>query len=126
MIDTLMPSILTTTRPLSNDDRSDLWKLRRDWVIQYDPKPIPDRRHDFSFHHVDFDGAPDSGDNRCGTASSAADAIQQIQEITSPAVQGQPSRVSFLSVFLDAAGFVLTVATGLAFVGLLGMQAGVW
>jgi len=66
-------TILTTTRPLSNDDRKDIWK----------------------------------------------------DKITSPP-QGQPERVSFLSVFQGALGFVLTVATGLAFVGLMGMQAGVW
>ena len=35
--------------------------------IYFDPKPIPDRRHDWTWVHVQYDGPPD---NRCGTGSS--------------------------------------------------------
>jgi hypothetical protein len=119
-----MNSILTTDRPLSNDDRRNLWRDK--WRIESNPKPIPSRAHDWDWHHVDFDGAPDSGDTRCGTASSAADAIQQINEITSPAVQGQPQGVNLATCIRDALGFVLVMTVCVAFVGLLGMQAGVW
>lgn len=51
------------------------------WNIEYEPKPIPDRRHDWSFAHEDFDGAPDSHDHRCGTAASVEDALRQIREM---------------------------------------------
>lgn len=27
------------------------------WTIKYDPKPIPDRRHDYTFWHVDHEQA---------------------------------------------------------------------
>ncbi len=50
----------------------------RGYTISHDPKPIPDRSADFDFSHEDFDGAPDSGDNRCGTAGSLKDACSQI------------------------------------------------
>lgn len=59
---------------------TDDWRDRH-WHIEYVPKPIPDRRHDFDFWHDDYDGAPDSGDNRCGTAESVEDALEQIREI---------------------------------------------
>lgn len=51
------------------------------WHILYNPKPIPDRRHDYDWWHEDYDGAPDSRDIRCGTAESAEDARRQIEEI---------------------------------------------
>lgn len=38
-----------------------------DWTITHDPKPIPDRRWDWSFVHDDYDGP---GDDRCGDAAS--------------------------------------------------------
>lgn len=110
MIDTSPLSILWTDRPLDNTDRLSLWRIERN------PKPIPDRRHDWDWYHVDYDGTPDSNDNRCGTASSATDAIRQIQEITSPAVQGQPQRVSFLSVIRDTLGLVLAIGIPVALV----------
>jgi hypothetical protein len=95
------------------------------WIITHDPKPIPSRDHDWDWHHTDYDGASDSGDNRCGTASSAADAIQQINRLTSPP-QGHPQRITAWPILRDALGFVLVMAVCAAFVGLLGMQAGVW
>jgi len=53
----------------------------RDYKISHEPKPIPDRSHDFDFSHKDFDGAPDSEDNRFGTARSLEDACRQIDDI---------------------------------------------
>jgi len=53
----------------------------RGYTLSLDPKPIPDRSHDWDFSHEDFDGAPDSGDNRCGTAETLADACEQIDDI---------------------------------------------
>ena len=53
----------------------------RDYTISHDPKPIPDRSHDWDFAHDDFDGAPDSYDPRCGTAASLEEAKQRIDEI---------------------------------------------
>jgi hypothetical protein len=53
----------------------------RGYTISHEPKPIPDRSADFDFSHEDFDGAPDSGDNRCGTAGSIEDACEQIDDI---------------------------------------------
>lgn len=50
------------------------------WTITYNPKPIPDRRHDWEFVHENYDGA-DGGNGLCGTAESMADALAQIQEI---------------------------------------------
>ena len=47
-----------------------------DWIITYNPKPIPNRSHDFDYVHKDYDGAPDSGDKRCGTAGSPPDAMR--------------------------------------------------
>ena len=49
--------------------------------IWLDPPPIPTRAFDWTFAHEDYDGAPDSGDTRCGFASSIADAVRQIDEI---------------------------------------------
>lgn len=53
----------------------------RGYGISYDPPPIPIRIHDWTFAHDDFDGAPDSGDMRCGTAASIEDCKQQIDEL---------------------------------------------
>ena len=50
------------------------------WSIRFNPKPIPDRRHDYDFVHEDYDGA-DGGNGLCGTAESVSDAIAQIIEI---------------------------------------------
>lgn len=51
------------------------------WIISFDFKPIKSTAHNYSFHHKDYDGAPDSKDNRCGTASSFNDALIQIREL---------------------------------------------
>lgn len=55
----------------------------RGYHITYDPPPIPDRRHDFQFAHVDYSGP---GDPRCGTAATHADCIQLIDELESELV----------------------------------------
>lgn len=94
---------LTTDRPLSNDDRRNLWHEKR--RTESNPKPIPSRAHDWGWHHPDYE----------------ADAIQQIQEITSPAVaQGHPEGVKFyLQVCRDALGYVLFTAVLLGWLALL-------
>lgn len=51
------------------------------WTITYDPKPIPTRKFDYNFRHDDYDGAPDSFDNRAGTAASIEEAKQEIDLI---------------------------------------------
>ena len=50
------------------------------WRISYGPKPIPTTAFDYDWWHDDFDGAPDAGDNRCGSAGSLDDAIEAIHE----------------------------------------------
>lgn len=52
----------------------------RGYVISYWAKPIPDRRYDWDFHHTDFDGAPDGGDSRYGSAASLGAAMAEIDE----------------------------------------------
>lgn len=52
-----------------------------DWTIRFDPPPIPVRNCDWAFVHEDFDGAPDSNDNRCGYGESPEDCIERIYEI---------------------------------------------
>lgn len=47
------------------------------WHIHYDPKPIPDRSHDYSFYHDDHDGE----NGLCGTAGSVAKAWERIEEM---------------------------------------------
>lgn len=51
------------------------------WRIYFDPPPIPTRNCDWQFYHEDFDGAPDSGDRRCGSASSFAAALNECDEM---------------------------------------------
>jgi hypothetical protein len=51
------------------------------WHVQYDPKPIPDRRFDWGYVHEDYDGAPDSGDTRCGACPSVKACIDEINEL---------------------------------------------
>lgn len=53
----------------------------RGYGISYDPPPIPDRRYDWAFAHDDYDGAPDSGDMRCGVGPSIEDCKRQIDEL---------------------------------------------
>jgi hypothetical protein len=51
------------------------------WLIEYDPKPIPDRSHDYNYAHEDYDGAPDSEDDRCGCSGSVEECIEEILEL---------------------------------------------
>ena len=53
----------------------------RGYKISYEIKSAPTPEFDWDFAHKDYDGAPDSDDIRCGTASSLEDAIQQIDDI---------------------------------------------
>jgi hypothetical protein len=50
------------------------------WRISYEPKPIPTTACDYDWWHDDFDGAPDAGDSRCGTAGSPEACIAAIHE----------------------------------------------
>ena len=54
-----------------------------EYRLEFDPKPIPSRAHDWNWTHIDYDGAPDSNDIRCGTGASVADCVEQIREIES-------------------------------------------
>jgi hypothetical protein len=55
-------------------------QIKEGWNVWYNPKPIPDRSHDFDFWHDNYDGA-DGGNGLSGTASSALDAVNQINEM---------------------------------------------
>ena len=55
-------------------------KIPKGWNIEFNPKPIPIREHDYDFWHDDYCGAS-GGNGLCGTAESEADAIEQIMEI---------------------------------------------
>ena len=50
----------------------------RNYVIEWNPKPIPNRKHDWDWVHEDYDGP---GDKRCGTAASAAVAKVEIDNL---------------------------------------------
>ena len=50
------------------------------WHIEHNPVPVPTRSCDWQYSHEDYDGAPDSGDDRCGFADSEQDAKDQIEE----------------------------------------------
>lgn len=52
----------------------------RDFVITYNPTPIPDRQFDWQYEHKDFDGAPDAGDRRYGHCRSANACKNEIDE----------------------------------------------
>ncbi len=56
-----------------------------DWTITYDPAPIPFRGLDYTYTHKDYDGAPDSGDRRCGYAGSVDECKADIDEIEAEA-----------------------------------------
>ena len=47
------------------------------WRVTFNPKPIPDRRHDWEIVHDDYDGP---GDDRCFTGPTLADVWQQAKE----------------------------------------------
>ncbi len=54
----------------------------RQYEITLDPKPVPSHiAGDYSFVHMDYDGAPDSNDRRCGTAQTIVEAKQLIDEL---------------------------------------------
>jgi len=53
----------------------------RGYLLTREAKPIPTSAWDWDFAHHDFDGAPDSGDHRCGSAASVADCLDRIDEI---------------------------------------------
>ena len=53
----------------------------RGYTISYWAKPVPTRAWDYDFSHEDYDGAPDSGDNRCGNARSLEQAKEFIDEL---------------------------------------------
>ncbi len=42
----------------------------RGFVITYDPPPIPTRDYDWQWMSDDYDGAPDSTDDRAGRSAS--------------------------------------------------------
>lgn len=48
------------------------------WIIQYDPPPIPVRCCDWQFWHRDYDG-PEDG--RCGAAGSLDEAKGEIDAL---------------------------------------------
>lgn len=50
------------------------------WLIDYNPPPIPVRNCDWQFWHKDFDGAEDAGDNRCGHSSTLIDCMNEIDD----------------------------------------------
>ncbi len=50
------------------------------WCVRFNPKPMPDRSHDYDFWHEDYDGA-DGGNGLSGTASSHLDAVNQINDV---------------------------------------------
>ncbi len=53
--------------------------------IEYDPPPIPVRFCDWQWWHDSYDGAPDSGDRRCGASPSLLGAQQDIDEMLAEA-----------------------------------------
>lgn len=52
-----------------------------DWLISYNPPPIPVRNCDWQFCHKDFDGAEDAGDMRYGHAGSKLAAMDEIDDL---------------------------------------------
>jgi hypothetical protein len=53
----------------------------RGYTIKFEPPPIPDWSHDWQYFADGYDGAPDSSDNRSGTAASLEAAKRQIDEL---------------------------------------------
>lgn len=50
----------------------------RGFVITYDPPPIPTRAYDWQWMSDDYDGAPDSTDDRAGRSASLEEAKADI------------------------------------------------
>ena len=53
----------------------------RNYIITYDPPPIPTRQFDYQFVHDDYDGADDANDRRAGHAESPDACRSAIDEI---------------------------------------------
>lgn len=53
----------------------------REFTIDYVPKPVPTTAFDWLYAADDYDGAPDSGDRRCGFAGSEEQAKAAIDEL---------------------------------------------
>ena len=70
---------MTTDNQRIRVDWTDL-DIPKGWTVRYSPKSIPSRRFDYDFWHDDFDEV-DAGNHLSGTASSVADAIEQIKYI---------------------------------------------
>lgn len=64
----------------------------RGFQIEYDPPPVPDRRHDWRWSHPGVDGAPDSGDGRIGTAPTLIDAKLAVDDYLDEHPDGVTSR----------------------------------
>lgn len=52
----------------------------RGFCISYFAVPVPDGPR-WEWEHPDYDGAPDSGDERCGYGCTIADCERQIDEL---------------------------------------------
>ena len=53
----------------------------RGYHIEFKPPPIPSRSHDWQYAADGYDGAPDSGDKRCGSAATLEQAKTEIDEL---------------------------------------------
>jgi len=51
------------------------------WILTLNPKPLPTMNYDWDWQHVNYDGAPDSDDKRCGTGETEVDCLMQIIEL---------------------------------------------
>ena len=60
-----------------NDIEHKGWAMYKGWIISDGLRPYSQ----YQFWHEDFDGAPDSGDNRCGTAETLKSAQFQIDDM---------------------------------------------
>ena len=66
----------------------------RGFTIYWNPKPIPDRRHDYSWVHDEYDGAPDEPgggclDRRAGHSAGLQEAKADIDELLEDLEQEQ-------------------------------------
>jgi len=77
------------------------------WRIQFNPKPVPG--NDWDWWHVDYDGTPDSGDTRCGTADTAGGAIQAIEDLITSPPEKQPNGATLFTSVRDAVGLALYI-----------------
>ncbi len=87
---------------LSADD--DVPATYGDWTISYDPPPIPFRGLDYTYTHKDYDGAPDSGDRRCGYAGSVDECKADIDEIEAEAAEALAPNGSASALRPDQSG----------------------